>query len=200
MPDSKTLYVATKNAGKVRELRALFAGSGWQIQTYGEYADVVEGEVSYAENAALKATALRVQFARAGLAEYVLGDDSGLEVTALGRRPGVLSARYGGGDATWAERRALVRRELDGSASGDRSARFVCALHFIPVAGAAIAVECDVAGRISEADSGASGFSYDAAFYYPPLGKTFGDLSDVEKNRVSHRARAVAKLLETLTG
>jgi XTP/dITP diphosphohydrolase len=198
MPDSKAIFVATKNAGKLHELRALFSGSGWRLETFGGYADVAEGTSSYAENAALKATALYRQLLRAGRAENVLGDDSGLEVAALGGRPGVLSARYGGADATWPERRALLRRELAASGSGDRSARFVCALHFIRNAGSTIAVECYVAGSISAEDAGASGFSYDAAFWYPPGRKTFGELTGDEKNRVSHRGRAVAALLRGL--
>jgi len=198
MSEAKTIFVATKNAGKLSELRALFAGSGWEVATFDGYADVVEGEASYAENAALKALALQRQFVACGRPENVLGDDSGLEVAALGGRPGVLSARYGGAHATWAERRALVRNELARSGSEDRSARFVCALHFIPIASPAVTVECDVSGSISPADAGTSGFSYDAAFWYPPAGKTFGELSDVEKNRVSHRARAVAALLRAL--
>jgi XTP/dITP diphosphohydrolase len=198
MPEPATIFVATKNAGKMHELRALFASSGWRIETFDGYGDVAEGETSYAENAALKAAALREQLLRAGRAEYVLGDDSGIEVAALGGRPGVLSARYGGANATWPERRALLRLELARTASHDRSARFVCALHVLSPAGAAIAVEADVAGEISREDAGVSGFSYDPAFWYPPAQKTFAELSDAEKNLVSHRGRAVAALLRSL--
>jgi XTP/dITP diphosphohydrolase len=189
------LYVATKNAGKMRELRELFEGSSWELETYPGYADVAEGDASYAENAALKARALRSQLAAAGITTAVLGDDSGIEALALGGRPGVRSARYGSDGATWAERRALLRAELAASGSTDRSARFVCALHFISSDGNAVAVEGEVAGAIADRDRGTAGFSYDPTFWYPPAWKTFGELSEVEKNAVSHRARAVAALL-----
>ena len=189
------VYVATKNIGKMRELRALFAGSGWALETCPEYDDVVEGDTSYAENAGLKAAALREQLVAAGIAEAVLGDDSGIEVRALGGRPGVRSARYGGDGATWAERRALLRAELAASDSPDRGARFVCALHFISSDGSTVGVERDVAGLVADKDRGTAGFSYDPTFWYPPAAKTFGELSEEEKNAVSHRSRAVAALL-----
>jgi XTP/dITP diphosphohydrolase len=192
------LYVATKNIGKVRELRALFAGSGWALETYPGYDDVVEGDTSYAENAALKAAALREQLVAAGIAEAVLGDDSGIEVRALGGRPGVRSARYGGDGASWAERRALLRAELAASDSPDRSARFVCALHFISSEGSTVAVDGDVVGLIADKDHGTAGFSYDPTFWYPPAAKTFGQLSEEEKNAISHRGRAVAAFLSAV--
>ena len=192
------VYVATKNPGKLRELSALLAGSIWEPMTYEAYRDVVEGDESYAANAVLKAEALRAQLLADGVAAAVLGDDSGIEVTALGGRPGVRSARYAGSGATWADRRALLRDELAATGSADRSARFVCALHFIDAAGRSTSVEADVAGTISPEDRGDAGFSYDAAFWYPPLQKTFAELTEEEKNRVSHRARAVAALIATV--
>ena len=111
------VYAATKNAGKLRELRELFAGSGWQIEPYAGYGDVVEGETSYAANAALKATALRDRLLGDGIVAAVLGDDSGIEVRALDGRPGVLSARYAGSGATWTERRARLLAEVASSGS-----------------------------------------------------------------------------------
>jgi XTP/dITP diphosphohydrolase len=192
------VYIATKNPGKLRELTALFAGSTWEPATYDGYRDVVEGDESYAANAALKAEALRAQLLADGVAAAVLGDDSGIEVTALGGRPGVHSARYAGPDATWADRRALLRAELAATGSADRSARFVCALHFIDATGRSTSVEAGVTGTISTEDRGHAGFSYDAAFWYPPLQKTFAELTEEEKNRVSHRARAVTELIATV--
>jgi XTP/dITP diphosphohydrolase len=134
------VYVATKNAGKMRELREIFAGTSFAVDTYDDYADVVEGESSYADNAALKARALRRQLEGAGIVAAVLGDDSGLEVRALGNRPGVLSARYGGPDATWSERRRGLIGEVAATGSSDRTARFVCALHFIDAEGRETAI------------------------------------------------------------
>jgi XTP/dITP diphosphohydrolase len=189
------VYVATKNEGKLEELRDLFAGSGWTVETYAGYPDVDEGEASYAINAALKAEALRARLAADGRTGAVLGDDSGIEVAALAGRPGVLSARYGGRDLGWSGRRALMLSEIAATGSADRSARFVCALHFISASGDAIAVQADVAGRIAESERGAAGFSYDPLFIYPPAERTFAELAAAEKNAVSHRGRAVVQLL-----
>ncbi len=192
------VYVATKNAGKMRELREIFAGTSFAVDTYAEYTDVVEGETSYAENAALKARALREQLKAAGIAAAVLGDDSGLEVRALGGRPGVLSARYGGPNATWSERRRALIGELDATASSERTARFVCALHFIDADGQETAVLETIEGEISPDERGEAGFSYDPIFLLPARGITFAELPAEEKNRISHRARAAAALLATL--
>jgi XTP/dITP diphosphohydrolase len=103
-----------------------------------------------------------------------------------------------GDGATWPERRASLRAELAAGASQDRSARFVCALHFIAEDGRAVAVEADIIGTIADRDLGTAGFSYDPTFWYPPAGKTFGELTEPEKDRISNRARAVAALLEAL--
>ncbi|HYW55101.1 MAG TPA: non-canonical purine NTP pyrophosphatase, partial [Dongiaceae bacterium] len=124
------VYVATKNAGKLGELEALFAGAPFTLTTYADYEGPVEGNISYGDNAALKARALHEQLRRAGRAAHVLADDSGLEVYALDRRPGVLTAYYGGEDFPWSDRRKKLLAELAATGSADRRARFVCALHF----------------------------------------------------------------------
>jgi XTP/dITP diphosphohydrolase len=195
------VYAATKNPGKARELAALFAGTGWTIGLYPDYREPAEGETSYAENAALKARALRAQLVQAGRTDAaVLGDDSGIEVNALGVRPGVLSARYGGEGANWAARRALLIAELDATGSADRSARFVCALHLIAPDGSEHRVLRDVAGTIVARERGAAGFSYDPVFEFPPLRMTFAELSEQEKNALSHRGRACRDLYASLAG
>ena len=192
------LYVATKNRGKLREFDALLGGRGWNVREYDGYAEVPEGASSYADNAARKARALSAQLRAAGMEGIVVADDSGLEVRALGRRPGVLSARYGGPEATWPERRRLLLDELAATGSQDRTARFVCALHVVDERGGEHAVVATVDGTIAEAERGEGGFSYDALFVYPPLGKTFGELTAEEKNAVSHRARAARAILADL--
>jgi len=221
------VYIATKNAGKLRELRQILAAYGWEACAFEGYADVVEGETSYAENAALKARALRGALDAAGIADPALGDDSGLEVAALGGRPGVLSARYGGAGATWADRRRLlladtaaavtsapsatvtsapsatVTSDSSASVTSDayrtaRAARFVCALHWVPADGPETAVESSFAGFVAHEERGDGGFSYDAIFELND-GRTFAELSESEKNAISHRARAVAALMTALS-
>jgi XTP/dITP diphosphohydrolase len=192
------VFLATKNAGKREEFAALFAGTPIVLRTYDAYRDPAEGEHSYTDNAALKAQALREQLLAAGIAADVLADDSGLEVDALGGRPGVVTADYGGAGLTWAERRRVVLDELAALGDVDRSARFVCYLHLIATDGTVVTAFGDVRGRIAAEDRGESGFSFDPIFAYGPGGRTFAELSADEKNAVSHRARAVAGLLEKL--
>jgi XTP/dITP diphosphohydrolase len=189
------VYVATKNAGKLRELAELLAGTGIELATFDGYEDPLEGDVSYADNAALKARTLRAQLVRAGLVGHVLADDSGLEVYALDRRPGVLTAYYGGTGLAWSERRRRLLDELRDCGSADRRARFVCALHFIDAGDRELGCLGTVEGEIALADRGELGFSFDPVFFYPPLGLTFAELTPEQKNSVSHRAVAVAGLL-----
>jgi len=194
-----TVFVATKNAGKLRELEALFAGTPFALSTFDAYADPVEGDTSYAANAALKARALHAQLRDAGVAGSVLADDSGLEVFALCGRPGVLTAYYGGPNLTWSERRRALLDDLACvGARADRHARFVCALHFIDASGRELTTIGTVDGEIAPEERGELGFSFDPVFFYPPAGRTFAELSAGEKNRVSHRAAAGAELLSAL--
>ncbi len=191
------VYAATKNPGKLRELCEIFARSGWEIAASPRYADVVEGRDSYAGNAALKARALHERLIAAGERVPVVGDDSGLEVAAMGGRPGVLSARYGGADASWTERRRLLLAELAATGSNDRRARFVCALHYVGADGREVAVMASYVGDIAESERGDGGFSYDAIFVGSD-GRTFAELSEAEKSRTSHRARAGDVLIAAL--
>lgn len=190
------VYAATSNAGKLRELRAIFASSGWQIVAYDGYAAPVEGDRDYAENSALKARALRAALSVSGVPfGAVVADDSGIEVASLGGRPGVVSARYGGDSATWSERRRMLLEELDATGSADRGARFVCAMHLIDDAGREVSARGEIAGCLAHAERGDGGFSYDAIFELPEDGRTFAELSEEEKNAISHRALAAKALL-----
>ncbi len=181
--------------GKFAELRAIFAARGWSVILFDAYADVDEGTESYLENAALKARALYQQLRSAGIEAHVIGDDSGLEVLALGNRPGVLSARYGG-DASWAQRRAHLLAELKDAT--DRRARFVCALHFIDSQGQEKGVRAELDGVIARQECGNGGFSYDAIFSEVADGPTFAEITEAAKNDRSHRARAADSLLEAV--
>jgi XTP/dITP diphosphohydrolase len=195
-----TVYVATKNAGKLRELFSIFGSCGWDLRTFPAYRDVVEGDDSYAANAALKARALQAQLRTAGIIGNVLGDDSGLEIAALHGRPGIRSARYGGETATWPERRAALLAEVAASGSGDHRARFVCALHFIDANGIETPVRAEYDGLLADREHGAGGFSYDPIFISPSHERTFAEIGDAEKNRISHRALAAEMLLVSLRG
>jgi XTP/dITP diphosphohydrolase len=193
-------FVATQNAGKLRELRAIFSGSALALAKPRKYAAVVEDADSYAGNALLKAQALVATLAERGLVGAVLADDSGLEVDALEGRPGVYSARYGGADIGWPERRAALLAELRGVPPYRRSARFVCALALIEPGREPRVASGHVNGYLLEVESGAGGFGYDPLFFHPPSGRSFAALTEKEKNAVSHRRRAADALLSALRG
>jgi XTP/dITP diphosphohydrolase len=190
-------YVATKNLGKLEELRAMFAGSALELDVYPLYAAAEEAEETYAGNARAKARALWTQLRGAGVQGAVLADDSGIEVTALDGRPGIRSARYGG-DITWPERRERLLEELAGVAADRRSAKFCCAIVLMLEDGEMRSGYGEVEGVIAGEELGRFGFGYDPIFWYPPAGKTFGQLSEEEKNRISHRRAAVDALLSSL--
>ena len=193
-------FVATQNAGKLRELRAIFSGSSLTLAKPRKYAAVVEDADTYAGNALLKAQALAATLEERGIEGMVLADDSGLEVDALEGRPGVYSARYGGADIGWPERRAALLDELRGVPPYRRSVRFVCALALIEPGREPVVVTGHVNGYLLEVESGAGGFGYDPLFLYPPSGRSFAALSEKEKNAVSHRRRAADALLSALRG
>ena len=192
------LFAATKNAGKLAELQELFSGYGVEVVTYDRYAEPEETADTYAGNAAIKARALHEQLAGAGIREDVIADDSGLEIAALDGRPGVHSARYGGPSATWVQRRTSILREVAESGSEDRRARFVCALCFIGADGREIIAEGVTDGELSRDERGHLGFGYDPIFYDPSEHATYGEIAEAEKNKISHRAKAVKKLMDII--
>jgi XTP/dITP diphosphohydrolase len=156
-----------------------------------------ESAATFAENAAGKALHYSRLTNLAG-SSLVFADDSGLAVTALGGRPGVHSARYGGPGVTSAARNAKLINELRDSGASDRSARFICVIA-VAIRGQILAVvSASVAGEILEAPRGDSGFGYDPVFFFHGLGKTFAELSPEEKNLDSHRGKAFRKLLRFL--
>ncbi len=191
-------YLATKNAGKLGEIRNMLSGSPIDLDTYEGYADPEEGEESYVSNALLKARALREQLVRAGIRAAVLADDSGIELDALDGAPGVLSARYAGETTAWPQRLETMMNEVRGLPEDRRGARFVCVMALILPDGQEIVVQGDVRGRITTELHGSNGFGYDPIFFYPPIGKTFGEIPEPEKNQLSHRGRAARALLEAL--
>jgi XTP/dITP diphosphohydrolase len=207
MHPSVKLYLASSNPGKLREFRALAASdargvagelsAGVEIDLLPGFDSLLsfeEDAPTFAENAAGKA--LYYSRLREG---RVFADDSGLVVPALGGGPGVHSARYAGPNATNAERIAKLLGELRGKVGAERAAYFVCAIALAEIGRAVAIVTARVDGEILESQRGSGGFGYDPVFYFPPLKKTFAELSPEEKNLYSHRGKAFRKLLGTLT-
>jgi XTP/dITP diphosphohydrolase len=186
LPERSRLVIATGNAGKLREYRDLLADAGVELVAFDSEIDEV-GE-SYAENARLKAEAA---LARSGLPS--LGDDSGLEVDALGGFPGIRSARLG---PTQKERTAELLRRLEGVPQ-PWHARFVCVIALAVPGQETRFFEGECRGEVVPEWRGEAGFGYDPIFLVPGTRKTFGEMPPEEKRRYSHRARAARALLES---
>ena len=194
----RKLLIATNNAGKIREYRAILAGIPFVLTSLSEEridVDFEEQGETFAENAVAKAQA----YAKvSGL--LTLADDSGLEVDALGGAPGVRSARYAGEGATDADRIALLLSQLRNVPLAQRTGRFRCVIAVAEPGGEVAAVEGHVEGLIAEEPRGSQGFGYDPVFLLPELGRTMAELPPAEKNSLSHRAiaaRAARGLLES---
>jgi XTP/dITP diphosphohydrolase len=188
----KSLLLATRNPGKLKEITSILGDSGWSFRSLQEFEDVETAEENgetYSENAIAKA---RFYTAATGL--WTLSDDSGLEVEALGGAPGVFSARYAGENATDADRRDLLLSELAKTGDGNRSARFVAAVAIAKADGEVLNVSEGICeGTITFAPRGNSGFGYDPLFIPNGYDQTFAELSETIKNRISHRGRALIK-------
>lgn len=192
------LLVATKNAHKTGEIRAIL-GEAWQVTDLNAHPEILSPEETgetFQANAEIKAIAASQLFAG-----VVMADDSGLEVDALGGAPGVRSARYAGENATDAENRAKLLRELEqvGARGKARAGRFRCALA-IAQAGRVLGVfQGAVEGIITPHERGSGGFGYDKLFVPDGECCTFGELPSEVKNRLSHRARALQGAVQFLT-
>jgi len=192
------LVVATSNAGKLRELREMLAGFPVRVRGLEEFETippVEETGKTFAENARLKA-----RYYSEALGRVVLADDSGLEVAALGGAPGVHSARFAGVTGPERDRanNAKLLRLLGERPLEERQGRFRCALCLWGEEGMLLEVEGELEGLIATEPRGENGFGYDPLFYVPELGKTVAELPAEEKNVLSHRGRALRKLLERL--
>jgi XTP/dITP diphosphohydrolase len=195
IPTIPIIVVATMNKGKLKEFRELLKPLNAEIlglEDVGAYADVEESGSNFAENARIKALAY------SKMTEHpVLADDSGLEVKALGGQPGIHSARYAGPGASDQDRINKLLDELE-KAGGSRDARFFCALAVAHNDAIVHEANGECAGVMTDAPRGDNGFGYDPIFLVPALGKTYAELSKEEKDALSHRARAVAALLQQL--
>lgn len=200
----RKLVLATKNSHKAREIAAILDLPGIELLTMNDFPDmgeVIEDGATFEENAGKKAFEVArhcVSYSRPGSEVFALADDSGLMVDALGGMPGVLSARFAGEKATDADNNARLLQLLDGVPEEQRTARFVCVLVLCDASGKSAVVEGRCEGRILDKPRGSNGFGYDPLFLYPPTGLTFAEMPPDEKNRVSHRARALERLKEAL--
>jgi XTP/dITP diphosphohydrolase len=192
----KKLVLATGNRNKVAELKELLKGFNLQIATIDDYPGLVmpeEDRPDLAGNAAKKAEAVS-----AFTGEIALADDSGLEVEALGGRPGVHSARYAGEDGNYEANNRKLLSELEGIPKERRGARFACAIAIAVPGDKTYVVKEYCPGRIAEAPSGKGGFGYDPLFIYEPTGVSFAEMSAQDKNKVSHRGRALLSARDLL--
>ncbi len=192
----RELVLATRNRHKSEELAALLSDLGIQVRTLDEFPqapDVIEDGATCEANAIKKAREIA---AATGLP--TVADDTGLEVDALGGRPGVYAARYAGEGATYEDNCRKLLQELNGVPRERRTARFITvAAIALPSDGVQTAIG-QLHGVIAESPAGSRGFGYDPVFLVPELGKTLAEISSEEKNRISHRAKAFIQAKELL--
>ena len=190
------IVFATGNKGKVKEIQMILADMGLTVTTMKEegiFIDVEENGKTYEENALIKVREV---------AKYtdaiVMADDSGLEIDYLNKEPGIYSARYMGEDTSYRIKNKNLIDRLEGVPDEDRTARFVCAIAAILPNGKELTTRGVIEGRIDYQEKGENGFGYDPIFYVPEFGRTTAELTEEEKNKVSHRGRALEKMKEEL--
>jgi XTP/dITP diphosphohydrolase len=190
------VVLATRNHGKIREMTMVLEDEGIQVYSLNDFpgvTEVLEDGATFRENALKKAR----QVARL-TGKLTVADDSGLEVSGLDGKPGVLSARYAGEGATDGENNEKLLEALEGLPKKKREASFRCVLALVDPSGGETVIEDECRGMILTERRGNRGFGYDPVFFFPPLDKTFAELTEAEKNRVSHRGKALRRLKEIL--
>ena len=190
------IIFATGNEGKMREIRMIMADLGLEILSMKEAGicvEVDENGTTFEENAVIKAKGIA-----AVCNDIVLADDSGLEIDALNKEPGVYSARYMGEDTSYRIKNANLIERLEGVADEDRTARFVCAIAAVLPDGRVLETKAAMEGRIGYEERGENGFGYDPIFMLPEYGKSTAELSSEEKNKLSHRGKALRLMKDKL--
>ena len=190
--------VATRNKGKIREIREALKGMGLRIYALSDFPDVPEIEEdgkSFTENALKKARFYSKYFGK-----LTIADDSGLEVDNLKGLPGIYSARYAGKGALPRENNQKLINEMEGISLSKRGARFRCVIAMVSPDGREAIAEGSCKGRIGFKEKGRKGFGYDPLFIVPKYGKTMAELSLEEKNRISHRGKALTKIRKLIDG
>lgn len=192
----KTIVFATGNQGKMKEIRQILAGMDVEILSMKEAGismDIVEDGTTFEENAIIKAKAVA-----SATKHIVLADDSGLEIDYLNKEPGIYSARYMGEDTSYDIKNANLIERLNGVEDEKRTARFVCAIAAALPDGQILTVQGVIEGRIAYEPKGNNGFGFDPIFYLPEYGCTSAELSEEDKNAISHRGRALRAMKEKL--
>jgi len=190
------LMIATRNRGKVREIRRALKGLGIRIRPLSDFSEippVEEDGATFIENALKKARGYSKCFGK-----LTIADDSGLEVDALKGLPGVYSARYAGERASDRDNNQKLLKEMAGVPPSKRGAKFKCVIAIVFPEGREAVIEASCPGRIGLKEVGKKGFGYDPLFVLPRSGKTMAQLSVEEKNRISHRGKALRKLRKIL--
>lgn len=193
---NKTIIIATRNQGKAKEFKRIFNDYGYRVKTlldFPDIEDVPETGQTFAENAFQKASAISSE-----LNTIVLADDSGLEVDALEGKPGIYSARFAGEHGNDEKNNQKLVEVLQDIPEEERNANFHCSLVMVGPNREPLFVEGKAFGQILDQGRGENGFGYDPLFYIPKLDKTMGELTSEEKNKISHRARAIEKLQKYL--
>lgn len=192
------IVFATGNAGKIREINGIMSDTGMEVVSMkdaGIRMDIEENGSTYEENALIKARAVASM-----TKDIVMADDSGLEIDYLNKEPGVYSARYLGEDTSYRIKNADLIQRLEGVPDDQRTARFVCAIAAVLPNGRELTVRAAIEGRIGYEEKGENGFGYDPIFYVPEFRKTTAELTEAEKNEVSHRGKALRLMKEELRG
>lgn len=193
---SGRIIFATGNAGKIKEINMIMQDTGMEVVSMKEAGitvDVEENGSTYEENALIKARAVA-----ACTDAIVMADDSGLEIDYLNKEPGIYSARYLGEDTSYRIKNANLIERLEGVADAQRTARFVCAIAAVLPDGKELTTRAAIEGRIGYEEKGENGFGYDPIFFVPEFGKTTAELTEEEKNKVSHRGKALQLMKEEL--
>ena len=192
----KKIIFATGNEGKMREVRMILQDLGVEILSLKEAgiaADVEENGTTFEENAVIKATEIMKM-----CGEIVLADDSGLEVDALNKEPGIYSARYMGHDTSYHIKNKSLIDRLEGKSGEERNARFVCVIAAAFPDGRVSTTRGTMEGQIGYEERGENGFGYDPIFYLPEYGCYSAELPLEEKNKLSHRGKALRLMKEKL--
>lgn len=195
------IIFATGNAGKMKEIRMIMADLDIEVQSMKEaeiQAEIVEDGETFEENAKIKAQAIAQELRARGEQAVVLADDSGLEIDYLNKEPGVYSARYMGEDTPYTVKNANLIQRLEGVPDEERTARFVCVIAAVFPDGRGFQTRATIEGRIGYEEKGENGFGYDPIFYLPEYGMFSAELAPEEKNRISHRGKALEEMKKIL--